>query len=193
MHRRGDVVVDGVHPPGGGRKRADTLDPLLVRLRGCDIAIHGWPWLVLGEETAHDLHSFYILPAYAWSQLRQEAQRRAGNARSSHSRQGVSLQLAKPETGSSELYWAGSGRMSIKETDMASSPRSPDRLSVVPVTHDGDVPADPWLRINDHGVSGLPVAPGRPRSHGEPAAPAGPHRGGPYGGRLHRHVRAHLR
>jgi hypothetical protein len=48
--------------------------------------------------------------------------------------------------------------MSIKETDMASSPRSPDRLSVVPVTRDGDVPADPWLRINDPGVSGLPAA-----------------------------------
>jgi hypothetical protein len=30
--------------------RADALDPLVVRLEGCVIAIRGWPWLVLSEE-----------------------------------------------------------------------------------------------------------------------------------------------
>jgi hypothetical protein len=48
--------------------------------------------------------------------------------------------------------------MSIKDTDMVTRPRPPDRLSVVPVTRDGNGPADPWLRIDDHGVSGLPLA-----------------------------------
>jgi hypothetical protein len=97
-------------------------------------------------------------PHMPGANCRLEAQRRAGHARSSPSRQGVSLQLAKPETGSIEQYWAGSGRMSIKDTDMVTRPRSPDRLSVVPVARDGNGPADPWLRIDDHGVSGLPLA-----------------------------------
>jgi len=48
--------------------------------------------------------------------------------------------------------------MSIKESDMVTSPRSPDYLGVVPVAGDGHGPADPWLRIDDRGVSGLPLA-----------------------------------
>ena len=48
--------------------------------------------------------------------------------------------------------------MSIKDRDMVTSPWSPDRLSVVPVTRDGHGPADLWLRLDDHGVSGLPAA-----------------------------------
>jgi hypothetical protein len=58
--------------------------------------------------------------------------------------------------------------MSTQDTDMVTSPRSPDRLSVVPVARDGHDPADPWLRIDDHGVSGLPAA-GQP-GHGRTAS-----------------------
>jgi len=48
--------------------------------------------------------------------------------------------------------------ISTQDTDIVTRPRSPDRLSVDPVARDGHGPADPWLRIDDHGVSGLPLA-----------------------------------
>jgi hypothetical protein len=51
---------------------------------------------------------------------------------------------------------------------MVTSPRSADRPGVVVVTRDGHDPADPWLRIDDHGVSGVPLA-GQP-GHGRTAS-----------------------
>ena len=51
---------------------------------------------------------------------------------------------------------------------MVTSARSPDRLGVVAVARGGYDPPDPWLRIDDHGVSGLSPA-GQP-GHGRTAS-----------------------
>jgi hypothetical protein len=51
---------------------------------------------------------------------------------------------------------------------MVTSPRSADRPGVVVVARDGRDGADPWLRIDGHGVSGVPLA-GQP-GHGRTAS-----------------------
>jgi hypothetical protein len=57
--------------------------------------------------------------------------------------------------------------VSAGDTDMVASSRSPDRLGIVPVARGRHDPADPWLRIDNHGVSGPPFA-GQP-GHGRTA------------------------
>jgi hypothetical protein len=51
---------------------------------------------------------------------------------------------------------------------MVTSPRSADRLGAVPAVRGRHDPADSWLRIDDHGVSGPPLA-GQP-GHGRTAS-----------------------
>ena len=51
---------------------------------------------------------------------------------------------------------------------MVASHRSPDRLGAVRVARGRHDRADPWLRIDGHGVSGLPLA-GQP-GHGRRAS-----------------------
>jgi hypothetical protein len=50
------------------------------------------------------------------------------------------------------------GRVSTKDANMATSVRLPGRSGAVPAARGGLDPADPWLRIDGHGVSGLPAA-----------------------------------
>ena len=59
--------------------------------------------------------------------------------------------------------------MSAKDANMATGPPRPGRLGAVPATRGGLDPADPWLRIDGHEVSGLPAA-GHP-GHSRTAAP----------------------
>ena len=58
--------------------------------------------------------------------------------------------------------------MSVRDTDMVTSPRPADRPGVVVVARDRDDRADPWLRIDDRGASGVPLA-GQP-GHGRTAS-----------------------
>ena len=51
---------------------------------------------------------------------------------------------------------------------MVASHRSPERLGIVPVARGRHDPADPWLCIDDHDVSGPPFA-GQP-GHGRTAS-----------------------
>jgi hypothetical protein len=57
--------------------------------------------------------------------------------------------------------------VSAGDTGMVASNRSPDRLDIVAARGRHD-PTDPWLRIDDHRVSGLPLA-GQP-GHGRTAS-----------------------
>jgi hypothetical protein len=56
----------------------------------------------------------------------------------------------------------------VRDAGVVTSPRSADRPGVVVVSRDGHDSADPWLRIDDRGVSGVPLA-GQP-GHGRTAS-----------------------
>jgi hypothetical protein len=58
--------------------------------------------------------------------------------------------------------------MNARDANMVTSPGPPDRLDAVPAERSGPGPADPWLRMDDQGVSGLPAA-GQP-GHGRTAS-----------------------
>jgi hypothetical protein len=64
--------------------------------------------------------------------------------------------------------------VSARDTEIVTSRWSPDRLGVVSIARDGNDPTDPWLRIDDHDVSGLPLAgqPGRGRAASPRRQPA---------------------
>src|SRR5450432_762247 len=59
-------------------------------------------------------------------------------------------------------------RVSPGDTGMVASDRSPDRRGIVPVARSRRDRADPWLRIDGHGMSGPPFA-GQP-GHGHTAS-----------------------
>jgi hypothetical protein len=48
--------------------------------------------------------------------------------------------------------------VSVRDSGMVTSPRSADRPGVVVVSRGGPDMAEQWLRVDDHGVSGGPVA-----------------------------------
>ena len=67
----------------------------------------------------------------------------------------------------SRLAWRGTGERYRHEH--GDQPPATWPLGAVPAARGGLDPADPWLRIDGHGVSGLPAA-GHP-GHSRTAAP----------------------